>query len=88
MIRTRTVGASEAKAKFSELLSRVSQGVEFTITRHGKPVARLVPIVKPSRVELTGLFPWMDDFRARHPLNPSGMKKISYRELIEGGRKR
>ncbi len=37
-----TVGAFEAKTKLSELLDRVERGEEVTITRHGKPIARLV----------------------------------------------
>jgi prevent-host-death family protein len=39
---TLTVGAFEAKTKLSELLDRVERGEEVVITRHGKPVARLV----------------------------------------------
>ena len=38
-----TVGAFEAKTKLSELLRRVEQGDEVIITRHGKPVARVLP---------------------------------------------
>ena len=37
------VGIYEAKAKFSELIEQVTRGGEVTITRHGKPVARIVP---------------------------------------------
>jgi prevent-host-death family protein len=37
------IGAFEAKNKLSALLDRVEQGEEIVITRHGKPVARLVP---------------------------------------------
>ncbi|MBY0336638.1 MAG: type II toxin-antitoxin system prevent-host-death family antitoxin [Acetobacteraceae bacterium] len=33
-----------AKAKLSELLDRVEAGEEVTITRRGKPVAKLVPV--------------------------------------------
>jgi prevent-host-death family protein len=40
----RTVGAFEAKTHLSELLERVEHGEEFTITKHGKPVARLCTI--------------------------------------------
>jgi prevent-host-death family protein len=40
------VGAYEAKTHFSELLQRVEQGQEVTITRHGSPIARLVPMAK------------------------------------------
>ena len=38
-----TIGAFEAKTKFSELLERVSRGEEITITKHEKPVARPAP---------------------------------------------
>lgn len=38
-----TVGAFEAKTKFSELLDRVEGGEEIIVTRHGKAVARIVP---------------------------------------------
>lgn len=37
------VGAFEAKNKLSALLDEVERGAEVIITRHGKPVARLVP---------------------------------------------
>lgn len=43
-----TVGAYDAKTKFAELLGRVENGEEFTITRHGTPVARLVPVATKS----------------------------------------
>jgi len=38
-----TVTAFEAKTRFGELLERVAKGEEIVITRHDKPVARLVP---------------------------------------------
>ena len=40
----RAVGAFEAKNKLGQLLDLVEQGEEITITRHGKEVARLVPV--------------------------------------------
>ncbi|MEI6688554.1 MAG: type II toxin-antitoxin system prevent-host-death family antitoxin [Thermoleophilia bacterium] len=39
------VSVYEAKTHLSRLIGEVEAGVEVTITRHGKPVARLVPIV-------------------------------------------
>lgn len=42
--RESSIGAFDAKTHFSELLERVAGGDEITITRHGSPVARLVPI--------------------------------------------
>ena len=38
----REFGAFEAKNRLGALLDLVEQGEEVTITRHGKPVARLV----------------------------------------------
>ena len=38
-----SVTALEAKTRFGQLLERVAQGEEVIITRHEKPVARLVP---------------------------------------------
>ena len=40
----RQMQAREAKAKFAELLQSAERGESVTITRHGKPVARIVPI--------------------------------------------
>ena len=38
-----TVNVHEAKTHLSQLLARVEHGEEIIISRHGQPVARLVP---------------------------------------------
>ena len=38
-----SVTAFEAKTRFGQLLKRVTRGEEVVITRHDKPVARLIP---------------------------------------------
>ena len=38
------IGAYEAKTHLPRLLERVMRGESLTITRHGRPVARLVPV--------------------------------------------
>jgi prevent-host-death family protein len=38
-----SVTAFEAKTRFGQLLERVTRGEEIVITRHDKPVARIVP---------------------------------------------
>jgi prevent-host-death family protein len=38
-----TVTAIEAEAHFGDLLERVTQGEEIVITRHDRPVARIIP---------------------------------------------
>lgn len=40
----RQIGAFEAKNRLSELLAAVENGEEVTITKHGRPVAKLVPV--------------------------------------------
>jgi len=39
-----TVGAFEAKTHLSKLIDSVAAGEQVTITKHGVPVARLVPV--------------------------------------------
>ena len=56
------MGAFEAKNKFSELLERVGRGAEFTITKHDRPVARLVPAQEGRR----------GPSRFARPLQPQG----------------
>ncbi len=38
-----TITPLEAKTRFGELLERVARGEEIVITRHDKPVARILP---------------------------------------------
>ena len=45
----RSIGAYEAKTHLPRLLDRVAQGESLTITRHGRPVARLVPVQDEAR---------------------------------------
>lgn len=46
MNRKGEISAVEAKRAFSALLDHVEEGQEFVVTRHGKPVARLVPYMR------------------------------------------
>lgn len=43
-----SIGLFEAKTHLSELVARAEQGEEVIITRHNKPVAKLVPISEVS----------------------------------------
>ena len=44
-----SIGAYEAKTHLPRLLDRVAQGESVTITRHGHPVAQLVPVENEAR---------------------------------------
>lgn len=51
------VGATEFKAKCLELMDRVAARREsFVITKRGRPVARLVPVERPTKATIFG---WM-----------------------------
>ena len=79
----RTIGAFDAKNRLGTLLDLVEQGEEITITRHGKPVARLVaPGTSPGSAESR---PAADRIRARREGVMLG--GIPVKSLIEDGRK-
>lgn len=42
------VGMHEAKTRLSELVQQAEAGEEVVIARNGTPVARLIPIARPS----------------------------------------
>ena len=46
-----TVGAYEAKTKFSELIARAEKGESFVITKNGRPVARIMPTEQFDRTQ-------------------------------------
>jgi prevent-host-death family protein len=46
----KTVPVFEAKNRLSEIIAQVEHGEEFTITRHGAPVARIVSIRQGDQV--------------------------------------
>ena len=49
------VAAAEFKARCLELMDRVREtGIEYVITKHGTPVAKLVPVVERPRQPFFG----------------------------------
>ncbi len=79
-----TVGSFDAKTHLPQLLERVAQGEEFTITRHGKPIARLVPAVpaKP-RPDVRQVIEELKAFSKGNRLGG----EVTVRDLIEEGRR-
>lgn len=78
----RSVGAYDAKTHLPRLLDEVAAGDSITITKHGVPVAVLVPVhprpgptVAEAIVELRAI-------RTRSPLDG-----LTLRELIDDGRR-
>jgi prevent-host-death family protein len=75
------VGIYEAKTQLPRLVSEVERGESVTITRHGKPVARLVPLRARER-SVDEVIEEIRKFRKGNRLDG-----ISIRELIEEGRR-
>lgn len=51
-----TVNVYDAKTRLSRLLTQVEGGAEIVISRHGRPVARLVPYRPDRAVRRPGLW--------------------------------
>ena len=70
----RTVGAYEAKTHLPQLLERVAKGETITITRHGVPVARLVPVNGNTKPGVKQTIEAILEFRQAHPLYGDDLK--------------
>jgi prevent-host-death family protein len=78
-----TIGAYDARTHFSELLARVEKGDEITITRHGTPIACLVPIQRRSTPEQRrAAIDAMRQMATQHSL-----KGLTIRSLVAEGRR-
>ena len=78
------VGLFEAKTHLSRLVERVERGEEITLTRNGKPVARLTAVEPPrrSREEIERL---MREFKEAAKGNR--LDGLTTKELINEGRR-
>ncbi len=77
----RRVGSYEAKTHLPRLLDEVAGGATITITKHGVPVAVLVPAVSTGAFSVREAAAGLRAFRESHPL-----RGITIRELIDEGR--
>jgi prevent-host-death family protein len=75
------VNAFAAKTHLSRLLNETEQGRSITITRRGKPVARLVPAHKSAAVESKTV---LEAFRT---IRKKAGKPLKVKQLINEGRK-
>lgn len=84
-----TVTAFEAKTHFGKLLERVSKGEEVVITRHEKPVARIVPEGGRSLTQVRQAVQSLEELRLQIGGRTKGRSKLSDTEVraaIEDGR--
>ena len=77
----KSVGVYDAKTNLPRLLDEVQAGETVTITKHGKPIARIVPIPQvPSDIDET--IEAIMEFRKGNRLDG-----LSIKDLIEEGRR-
>jgi prevent-host-death family protein len=80
------IGSYQAKTHLPRLLERVEHGETFTITRHGKPIARLLPAAPATaRPDIARAIAAMARFQQEEA--PALGVKRSIRDLIGEGRR-
>ena len=77
-----TVGSFEAKTHLAALLDRAANGERITITKHGVPVAMLVPVAAPVKPKRDDVIQQLIEFGKGRSL-----RGLTIRELIEQGRR-
>jgi prevent-host-death family protein len=70
-----TIQASEAKTKFLSILDEVERGASIIFTRHGKPVARIIPEAEVNRERVERAVEGMRALRQR-------IGKMSLEEIL------
>jgi prevent-host-death family protein len=75
------VGVYDAKTHLAKLLDEVERGETVTITRHGRPVAKLVS-VSPRELTVEEAIKELQEFGRKHPL-----RGLKIKDLIEEGRR-
>ncbi len=76
------IGSYQAKTHLPRLLKRVARGERITITRHGTPVAMLVPPDEKNEADRRALVEQIKAFSKGRKLGG-----VTIRELIEEGRR-
>ena len=78
------ISVSDAKAKLTDLVRRAEAGDKVVLTRHGQPVARLVPVkAAQERKSRRAVIEAMRE-AARSEALP-GLSDEQYRDLVFGG---
>ncbi len=87
---TASVTALEAKTRLGKLLDRVSRGEEIVVTRHDRPVARIIPVdggnLRRVRAAVVGLREIRRAVAARRPRSPV-LTDAQIKAFIDEGRR-
>ena len=80
----KTVAVFEAKSRLSEILAAVERGEEYTVTKHGKPIARIVPSGQLDATSMADARKLIARIKASR--KNSNLTDDELREAIEDGR--
>jgi prevent-host-death family protein len=78
---TDEIGVYAAKTHLTALLDRVEHGEQFTITRHGRAIARLIPVKRSDQERRREAIARLLVFRKGRTLG------VPIKQLIEEGRR-
>ena len=76
-----TVGDFEAKTHFSALLDKVEKGEQIVITKHGRVVAKLVPVTTANHLRRHQAISDLKDLSRGHTLG------LDWKKLRDEGRR-
>jgi prevent-host-death family protein len=79
-----SVGSYEAKTHLPQLLERVARGEKIVITKHGQPVAMLVPAPAENKKDVKQV---IAEFRAYSKRQRRTLGGLTIREMIDEGRR-
>jgi prevent-host-death family protein len=79
------IGVYDAKTQLPKLLERVIRGERFLITKHGRPVAKLVPAEVGEGPSVKEVIRQMQEWQDQE--GPTLGPGLSIRELREAGRR-
>ena len=73
----REIQSSDAKARLSQILDEVESGETIVITRHGRPIARIVPEMDSREAETRRTMERIRAFRQTMP-------RLSVQDILSG----
>jgi len=77
------IGIFEAKTHFSQIMEACENGVDYIITRRGKPVAKIIPIKQEQEMSREEVLEKFREFRKLYRGKPGS---FNIREAIDEGR--
>ena len=74
------IGAYEAKTHLPKLLERVQQGERFIITKHGRPIAELAPVMRQDQESIQRAIRNLRSFR-----DELAQRGVRLRDMLQSG---